>query len=90
MTGASWPLRAELDGLQDLALIVDGRETAERLMRVVRALETLCEVHAADSRGRCLCCRPARRFWRRCHPCTVQDAFTVHGLGPLARPGNGR
>jgi hypothetical protein len=84
-------LQVALDGLQDLALIVEDRETAERLIRVVGALAALCELHAADDRGRCPLCRPARRIVRRrAHRCTVQEAFTVHGLGLLARGGDVR
>jgi hypothetical protein len=78
---ASQRPRAALDGLQDLALVVEDRDTAEQLMRVLAAIETLCRLHAADERGNCLRCRPiARRLPRRSRNCTVHAALTENGL----------
>jgi hypothetical protein len=80
--GAQRP-RAALDGLQDLALVVEDRDTAEQLMRVLAALEMLCQLHAADEHGNCLRCRPtARRGPRRSRNCTVHAALTGNGLPP--------
>ena len=74
-----------MDGLHDLALVVEDRDTAETLLRLVGVLEALCRVHVADDRGRCRLCRPSRRSWRKAHRCTVHEAFTRQGLMPLAR-----
>jgi hypothetical protein len=73
--------RGALDGLQDLALVVEDRDTAEQLLRILAAIEMLCQLHAPDEHGRCLRCRPtARRLARRLHNCTVHDALTGNGL----------
>jgi hypothetical protein len=72
-----------LAGLQDLALIVEDRDTAEALLRLIGVLELLCRVHAADERGRCRRCRPVRRSWRTARRCTVHDAFASQGLTPF-------
>jgi hypothetical protein len=85
MTAASGRFEEPWGGLQDLALVVEDRDTAERLLRVVGALDALCELHAADERGRCRLCRRSRGFRRQAHHCTVQDVFTRQGLGPLTR-----
>jgi hypothetical protein len=75
-------LGKELASLQDLALVIDGRDTAERLIRVVGAVVALHDQHAVDTRGRCRHCRPTRRvaWWRR-HPCTVHDVFAGYRVG---------
>ena len=76
-------LSAKLADLQDLALIIDDRDLAERLLRVVGALIALDELHACDARGRCARCGPARRtVWRRRQPCTVDQTFAAYHVGP--------
>jgi hypothetical protein len=75
-------LSTKLADLQDLALIIEDRDLAERLLRVVGALLALNELHACDARGRCARCRPARRVaWRR-QPCTVHDTLAAYHVGP--------
>jgi len=82
-------LHAELARLHDLALIVDDQDSAEQLIRVVGAVIALYDRHAVDDRGRCALCRPTRRvWWRRCHACTVHDAFTTYRVGISAVRGD--
>jgi hypothetical protein len=72
----------ELHGLLDVLLageVVTDRGTAERLVRMVGALQRLHDQHRLDDRGRCTVCRPVPRTWWRPWPkrflCTVQSAL---------------
>jgi hypothetical protein len=71
-----------LSELHDLALELDDRAMAERLLRVVGAVSSLSEQHALDDRGRCRLCRPTRRYapWRRRHACTVHQVCTTYRI----------
>jgi hypothetical protein len=85
MSGERRRVEEELSDLRDLALIVEQRQTAERLLRIIGALAALSEQHAVDQRGRCPLCRPAGRLrWRRRHVCTVYDTLIEYRLGPSA------
>ena len=76
MSGERPLVEEDLTDLHDLALVVEDRATAERLLRIIRALATLSEQHAVDPRGRCTLCRAPRRRprWRR-HACTVHTTL---------------
>lgn len=80
MTHDARPPDEELIDLQDLGLLIDDRDTAERLIRVVGSLAELYEVHAFDGRGRCSLCRPSGRrvLWRRRQPCSVRQALASY------------
>lgn len=72
---------ADWANLHDLGLIVNDRETAERLIRVVGALIFLHDRHGFDEAGRCRRCRPVRRWmWQRRHPCIVHEALAELGI----------
>jgi hypothetical protein len=73
-------LDAELAYLDDLGLLVNDRDAAERLLRLIGALAALNERHGFDERGRCRRCRPARRGRRR-RDCTVHEAFAAYRIG---------
>jgi hypothetical protein len=73
-------LDAELSRLNDLGLLINDRDAAERVYRLIGALAALHKAHGIDVHGRCRRCRPAR-WWRRRHACTVDDAFTEYGIG---------
>jgi hypothetical protein len=73
-------LDAELAHLDDLGLLVNDRDAAERLYRLVGALAALSERHALDARGRCRLCRRAR-WWTRRRTCTVHEALIAYGVG---------
>jgi hypothetical protein len=73
--------RKDLADLQDLALIVEDRDAAEQLIRVIGAVVSLYDQHAVDDRGRCSRCRPPGHLpWRRRRPCSVGDTFTAYGV----------
>jgi hypothetical protein len=78
MSGERRLVEEDLTDLHDLALVVEDRATAERLLRIIRALASLSEQHAVDRRGHCALCRPPRRHlrWRRRHVCTVHKTLT--------------
>ena len=78
-------LDAELAQLDDLGLLINDRDAAERVFRLIGALVALHEAHGFDAEGRCRRCRPVR-WWRRRHACTVRDAFAEYGIG---RPRHG-
>jgi hypothetical protein len=73
--------------LCDLGLVVNDRETAETLMRIVGAVTELYDLHAFDKHGRCRRCRPIRRgFARGRHTCTVYQAMATYRVGrPVQR-----
>ena len=73
-------LDPELGQLDDLGLLINDREAAERVFRLIGVLVTLHKAHSIDEKGRCRRCRPAR-WWRRRHACTVHDALTEFGIG---------
>jgi hypothetical protein len=82
MSGEGRFVEEDLTDLRDLALVVDERETAERLLRIIGALAALSERHAVDRRGRCAMCRPARRLLpRRRRDCTVYATLADYRIG---------
>lgn len=75
--------KRELSQLLDLLLageVVSDRATAERLVKVVGAVQRVHDRHRIDARGRCAVCWPIRRTWRRPWPkrsiCTVHAALS--------------
>jgi hypothetical protein len=90
MSGERRHMEEDLSDLHDLALVVEDRATAERLLRIIRALASLAEQHTVDQRGHCALCRPPRHLpwrwrwrWRR-HACTVQETLTDCRIGRSA------
>jgi hypothetical protein len=73
----------ELSELLDLLLageVVSDRATAERLVKVVGAVQRVHDRHRIDTRGRCVVCWPVPRTWWRPWPkrslCTVHAALS--------------
>jgi hypothetical protein len=82
-------LRSEVEGLQDLALVIEDPLAAERMLSALGVLERLWEMHLVDSKDRCLRCRaPGRRvLWRRRQPCDVRAVYNRYRLHVLANGG---
>jgi hypothetical protein len=84
MSGERRHMEEDLSDLHDLALVVEDRATAERLLRIIRALASLAEQHTVDQLGHCALCRPPRHLqWRR-HACTVHQTLTDCRIGRSA------
>ena len=86
MTGDHGAFDAGLPDLRDLGLLINDRDLAEKLIRVVGALAALHDQHAFDNRGRCVRCRPSgwRLSWRPRRKCTVYDALATYRVGVAA------
>jgi hypothetical protein len=58
-------------------MVVEDRDVAERLIRAIRAIVAMRDLHDVDIESRCLVCRPSGRrvVWRRRQPCIVQEVF---------------
>jgi hypothetical protein len=82
-------LDAELADLDDLGLLINDREAAERVFRLIGALVALQKAHGFDAAGRCRLCRPGR-WYRRRRACTVHDALREFGIGQQGQTGRGR
>ena len=67
----------ELNSLLDLAMVVEDRDVADQLIRIIRAMRAVQDLHNVDAQLRCLLCRPSDRriFWRRRQLCTVREVF---------------
>jgi hypothetical protein len=82
MSAAEQDARAEISSLHDLAMVIEDRDVAERLIRVTGAIVAAHDLHEVDARLRCLLCRPSGRLvlWRRRQPCTVREVLEDYRL----------
>ncbi len=80
-------LDAEMACLDDLGLLVNDQQAAQRLLRLIGALAALNERPCFDEHGRCRVCRSSRRGRRR-RACTVYEAFLAYRIGNAGGSGS--
>jgi hypothetical protein len=80
MSPSEQHLRAELDGLEDLALVIEDPRMAEQLLRVVGVVTKVWALHQVNANDKCLRCRePGKRVLRKRQQCAVREIYD--GLG---------